>query len=188
MLDRRPRSRTLTVDQFFDEFAEIEDRYELIDGVPSMMAGGAVRHARVAGNIFSTLKAKLRGGSSEPFASDMGLRLNQTNLRYPDVAIYCDPRDLDPANSSEQGLRHPSVIFEVLSPSTPAFDRGGKVAEYQQLESVRTIVLVNAERRELEVHQRTGDDEWRKFMLGEGAPLEIAEPALTLTAEEIFGG
>lgn len=67
----------------------------------------------------------------------MGLQLDAGNLRYPDVAIYCDPRDFEQNLREVQTFRFPSVIFEVLSRSTRREDRGVKVAEYKEIATVK---------------------------------------------------
>lgn len=178
--------RKLTVDQFLAEYAGAQGKYELVDGEVWAMAGGSATHADIAGNVFFALKQKLRGNSCRPFNSDMGLELDRGNLRYPDVAIYCDPRDFDQDLREVQVFRHPSVIFEVLSPSTVREDRGAKVFEYKRLPSVTMIVLIDPVSQSVETHDRINDHEWRHRQLLREADLVLSEPAVTLTFGEIF--
>lgn len=108
------------MDEFLADHAQRPDeRWELEDGVPVMMSGGTRRHARVGGNIFATLHAKLRGSGCEPFNSDMLVRTGIVSARAPDVAIYCDSRDIA-GDPDERTMAFPSVVFEVLSPSPSA--------------------------------------------------------------------
>ncbi len=105
----------MTTTQFLDLYENVEGKWELIDGVPVMMSGGSIRHAWVGGNILVALSDKLRGTGCVPLGSDGGLRLDEHNVRYPDVAIYCDRRDLDLDAMKAKTFKHPCVIFEVLS-------------------------------------------------------------------------
>lgn len=185
MLSRR--RRYIDVAQFFAEYEGTDQKVELVDGEACMMAGGSREHAAAARNIIRWTGNKLEGSPCEPYGSDMGLELDSTNVRFPDVAIYCDERDLGAEASGTRTFRFPKVIFEVLSPSTHAFDRGGKTAEYKLIASVQSIVLVDVGTRTLEVHDRVAGTEWRQYTVERGDPLVLRDPALTLTATEIFG-
>lgn len=179
--------KPITVAQFLSDYCERSDgRWELIEGVPVMMAGGTVRHARVAGRLLAALYGKLRGSGCEPFNSDMLLRTGERTLRLPDVAIYCDPRDIA-GDDQTRILMFPKILFEVLSPSTQRDDRGRKLFEYQQIESVRVVVLIDADKRVIHVFTPETEGDWRHRKLAPGEALTIAEPAFTLTTDEIFG-
>lgn len=183
MLNRRRRK--LTIDQFFEEFADRDERFEMIDGEAWMMAGGTKAHNLTVGNIFRAVANRLAGSTCRPFGSDMGLMMDAENIRFPDVAVYCDPRDLSPDTDADPFLRYPVVVFEVLSPGTRVFDRGGKVAEYKRLASIETIVLVDHATRTCEVHERDGRG-WTEREVPADSSLEIRRPSLTLEAAEIF--
>ena len=99
----------LTIPEFVELYAPLPGKYELWDGVPVLMAGGTARHALIGVNIVSALRPKLRGTGCAPFNSDMMLRVGAENGRLPDVAIYCDPRDL--ADPSALAFELPSVVF-----------------------------------------------------------------------------
>ena len=184
----------LTIEEFFDfiDGRPEHERWELDDGVPvlvsdpTMMAGGTRRYARVAGRLFRRLADRLEGSGCEAFNGEMLLRTRDESARVPDVAIYCDPRDLD-GDDLERANSYPSVVFEVLSPSTQWTDRVRKLIEYKQIESMRAVVFVDAERRVLDVHTRLEPNEWRSSIVPQGAPLVLAFPAITVTADEIFG-
>ena len=178
--------RKLTAEEFYDLYGAVDAKYELVDGEAWAMSGGTVAHAMTAGNIFVALRTKLHGSGCQTFNSDMGLRLGAVDVRYPDVAIYCDPRDLGRDPATTRDFERPSVIFEVLSPSTELEDRRVKVIQYKAIDSVRTIVLVDPTRKVFELHHRATDREWQHFLSEPGDDLELGEPSLTLTAAEIF--
>ena len=176
----------MSAEEFLREFEGVEGKWELVDGEPRMMAGGSIRHADVALNISTALRVKLRGTGCRPYNSDTGLGLADDNIRYPDVAIYCDPRDLGRDRIATKTFNHPVVVFEVLSPSTAYYDRGDKVARYREIESVKVIVLVDPVARTFETYERLDADSWRVGRHPVGATLELAQPRVTLSADEMF--
>ena len=102
---------------------------------------------------------------------------------YPDVVVSCDPRD----HAAGQFIAHPTLIAEVLSESTAAFDRGNKFAAYRTLPSLREYVLVDIKARRVETFRRTPENDWlfHESLAGCG---ECFFPALNVSIpfEEIF--
>lgn len=183
-----PTRRRITVDQFFEEVGETEERFELIDGEIWQMAGGSIEHAAICLDIATALRVKLRGTPCRPLGSDAAVQLDEFNFRYPDVTIACDPRDISRvAMEGKRRLHHPKVVFEVLSPSTARTDRAIKVGQYKALPSITVIVLVDLAARTIELHERTGPAAWTQREVAAGDDLVLTDPALTLTAVEIFG-
>lgn len=174
----------MTADEFLYAYEGIEGRWELVAGVPVMMAGGTMRHGDVAANILTALRNKLRGKGCKAFGSDVGIHVDLYQIRYPDASVLCDPRDI--GVDALKAARFPIVVFEVLSPSTRGDDFGLKLPEYKSLESARAIVIVNAETETSELFERVGGREWRKSTIEQGKDLNLAAIALTLSAEDIF--
>ena len=171
--------------EFLDAFSGAEGKWELVRGVPRMMSGGTAAHNSIAANILTALRGKLRGTGCKPFNSDMGLEIADGEVRYPDLAIYCDPRDLALDPLVTRVFRHPSVLFEILSPSTERYDRGQKIMRYHDVQSLRTVILVDPATRLIEVYERE-EGGWSLHRQRAGADLDILDPAVTLTHDEIF--
>ena len=182
------KPQPLTFDEFVRLYEPLPDKYELVDGVAVMMAGSNNRHAFIASRILISLGRQLRGSGCVPVGSDAMLRLDEGNGRLPDVGIYCDPRDLETVNSEVTGLRFPRVLFEVLSPSTQREDRGAKVPRYQEIATLDTIVLVDPAARVFETYERLGPAQWRFTRQLPDADLILRDPAVTLSAAEVFDG
>ncbi|MGP7796659.1 Uma2 family endonuclease [Sphingomonas sp. CLY1604] len=160
-------------------------RYALIDGTIRMMAGVTPAHARVGGNILGYLYPRLRGTGCRPYNSDMGVRVDDTNLRYPDVTVFCG-NPAAPEREMERAYPDPVVIVEVLSPSTSANDEGDKLRLYRALPSVDTIVFVDPQAETSRVVQRLGPTAWRDDLFAQ--PHDVALPAIgvTIPHAEIF--
>lgn len=156
MIVQADRPRMSRAD-FLDWESRQTDKHEFYQGEVFAMAGARQAHVIVAGNCFALLKAHLRGSGCRTFIADMQLEVQAVDaIFYPDVFVSCDPRDL----AAERVLAHPRVIIEVLSDSTAAFDRGGKFAAYRTLPSLQEYVLIDPDRRSLEVFRRTATDDW----------------------------
>jgi Uma2 family endonuclease len=196
---RAQSKNRMTIEEFYDIYEHVAEKYELWDGVPIpkfgveeneagilMMAGGSAKHDAVSVNISALLRERLKGMGCRPFGSNMGLKLTAEAIAYPDAAIYCDKRDLSGDLLKVRQLSYPCVIFEVLSPSTAKFDQTEKLFAYQRLESVKAIVIVDPAEERLTLHQRTGPESWTMEKLPQGSDLVLTDPALSLTAADIF--
>lgn len=90
----------------------------------------------VSGNLLAAFKQRLRGGPYQVYVSDLKLRIQAVDaFFYPDVMVSCDPRD----HAASQYIEHPTLLAEVLSESTAAFDRGDKSVAYRTLVSLRGV-------------------------------------------------
>ncbi len=131
---------------------------EYFDGCIRAMAGASRAHNLIALNLGSEIRSQLRDRPCETYVSDMRVRTGPSGLyTYPDVVVVCgEPRFEDDELDT---LLNPTVIVEVLSPSTEAADRGRKFASYRRLASLQEYVLVAQDRACVERYTRQGD-EW----------------------------
>ncbi|OWY67594.1 hypothetical protein B7486_30860 [cyanobacterium TDX16] len=144
-----------------DEYLQLEDasniKHEYIDGQVYAMAGASDSHVTVALNLATLLRSHVRGSACRVFIADMKARIESLNrFYYPDVMVTCDPHDRETSTYK----CFPSLIVEVLSDSTEAFDRGDKFVDYQELESLREYVLINTKRQRVECFRRNEQGLW----------------------------
>ncbi len=180
-----PLYRKITVDEFLAIDFGTDRKFELVDGVIRMMTGGTPAHSRVASNILIYLGTKLRGTGCRAYNSDMGVRVNDTDMRYPDVSVFCG-NPATPEREEARAFGDPTVIVEVLSSSTAKEDQGEKLAQYRELASVDTIVFVDPSNELTRLIQRLGPTAWRDDLFAQ--PHDVALPSLGLTIPhtEIF--
>ncbi len=121
---------------------EAEFKSEYRDGQIVMMPGASREHVLISGNIFGHLFIQLLDRTCEVYANDMRVKVRDSGLyTYPDVIVVCDePRFEDGYFDT---LLNPTVIVEVLSPSTEDYDRRGKFYAYQTLDSLQEYILVS---------------------------------------------
>ena len=174
--------RLLTVAEFLDIQFPDGVKAELERGVIRLMGGGSTGHARVQMNLYGFLRAALRGSGCRPYGSDAGVETVDLTIRYPDLTIACGPQ----LTEDRKALVDPRVIMEVLSPSTRLLDEGPKLAEYQRLSSVDTVVLVDPVAERVRVVQRMGPDEWHDRRYAEPADVSLPALGITIPHAEMF--
>ncbi|HET7079982.1 MAG TPA: Uma2 family endonuclease [Chloroflexia bacterium] len=129
---------------------------EYLAGEIFAMAGAREEHNTIAANIVRQLGNQFQGRPCRVYVSDMRVRVSPAGLyTYPDVVAVCGPREF--ADAHHDTLINPTVIFEILSPSTEAYDRGEKFAQYWRLASLTDYVLVAQDRVRVEHFTRQGD-------------------------------
>jgi Uma2 family endonuclease len=136
-------------------------RHEFLDGEIYAMAGGTREHAAICANLMVALGAQLRGHGCQVHSSDLRIRVLETGLAtYPDLTIVCQRAELDP--DDRNSVTNPTVLVEVSSPSTAAYDRGEKLEHYKKIPSLREVVLVAHEERLIEIWRRGDNDVWSR--------------------------
>src|SRR5829696_6777349 len=158
---------------------------EYINGHVYAMAGASRVHNLIAGNAFAELRAQLRGRSCEAYVNDMRVKVERTGMyTYPDVMGLCDqPRFED---DSVDTLLNPTVIIEVLSPSTERYDRGEKFAHYRRLESLREYILIAQDIRRIDHYRRDGDTWVLTEVSGPDSVLVISSLSCTLRLSDLY--
>jgi Uma2 family endonuclease len=152
----------MTPAQFLLWELEQAERYDFVDGQAYCMAGGTLEHSEGALSVALALKNHLKGSPCRVFMSDVQVRVEQLgNYFYPDISVTCSPADL--ADPQATYIAQPSLIIEVLSPSTAAYDRGDKFASLRQLASLKEYALLDLGAQRLEVFRRNAQDRWELF-------------------------
>jgi len=174
----------------FQDYLDVEElgavRHEFLDGEIYAMAGGTPEHAALAAAILTTLGSQLRGRGCRPYSSDLRLRVPATGLAtYPDAAVICGEPIRDPDSSTH--VINPTIVVEVLSPSTEDYDRGEKRQHYEQLVSLREYVLIAQDRRSVEVYAR-GEREttWTRREYGARERIVLASLGLEIEVDALY--
>jgi Uma2 family endonuclease len=136
-----------------------ETKHEFFNGEIFAMAGASEEHDTICMNLAATLLPQVRKNGCKVHSSDMRLKVLETGLyTYPDISIYC--LDLVFTGDRPDTLTNPSIIFEVLSPSTEIHDRNTKFRHYQQIPSLQEYVLVAQDKPRIERFMRQKDSLW----------------------------
>ena len=148
----------------FEDYLAVERestdvRHEYLQGQVFAMAGGSYEHSLITANLAGELRQRLKDGPCAVLSSDMRMRIEAADAcAYPDVSVLCgEPLFHD---ARRDVLTNPVLIAEVLSPSTEAYDRGGKFALYRRLPSLRHYLLVAQDQVAVDVFTRQPDGRW----------------------------
>ena len=147
----------MTLEGFLAWEAEQPERWAFFNGEAFMMAGGSDIHNAISLNTAFALRQTLRGTRCNVFMSDVRLRLAESDdLFYPDVFVTCSDAD----RARRQVKEDPTLIAEVLSPSTEAYDRGDKFAAYRRFAGLKTVLFLSQDRAHVECFTRGEDGRW----------------------------
>ena len=138
-----------TVEDFLAFEAEEPERYEFVGGIVRMMTGGSFAHSVIKTNVANGLNAALGNGPCLAVVDELKV-VTDTAIMYPDVVVVCTPMAPDDDRVSD-----PTVVVEVLSPTTERHDRIAKWREYQRIGALRHFVVVAQKERRIEVYSRT---------------------------------
>jgi Uma2 family endonuclease len=176
----------LTPEEYLAREREAEIKSEYYDGETFAMAGGSEEHSLIAVNVAGTLNSRLADRPCKVYNSDMRVQVEAEGpYAYPDVSVVCGEAEF--ADEKKDTLVNPTVIVEVLSPTTEAWDRGGKFERYQQRASLQEYVLIAQDRPRVERYRRHGDAEWLLTVaVGLEARLTLASIGCDLALVEIY--
>jgi Uma2 family endonuclease len=133
----------LTIEEYLEFENASEEKHEYYLGEVFAMAGPKVAHNIITGNIFGELKQKLKEKSCQPFTSDQRIFIPANTLfTYPDISIVCG--EIETKDNDEWNILNPTVILEVLSPSTKNYDRGDKFKLYRDIVTLKEYILVDS--------------------------------------------
>jgi Uma2 family endonuclease len=143
-----------TFEEYLALEREAEFKSEYIRGEIVAMSGGTYTHALIAANVLAGLGVRLRGTECRALGSDMRLLILREGIgTYPDAMVLCGKPEFHDGRSDV--LLNPTVVIEVLSPSTEAYDRGLKFEFYRSIPSLRHVVFVAQDHMSIEVYERT---------------------------------
>lgn len=152
----QPQPR-LSVEEYLEMERTSEVRHEYYDGEIFAMVGASLNHNRILTNLVVLLHPQVRKRRCEICVNDMRVHVPATGLyTYPDLVVICGKPEL--ADEQGETLLNPTVIFEVLSESTEAYDRGQKFEHYRSLDSLMEYLLVAQDKAKIEhfVRQKDG--------------------------------
>jgi Uma2 family endonuclease len=151
------------------------------------MAGGSPEHNLISMNVAGELWSQLEQSPCRVYPSDQRVKIGDTGpYTYPDVIVVYEEPEYEEARP--RSLLNPTLIVEVLSETTEAYDRGSTFAHYQTLASLREYVLIASDQRRIERFARQeGSAEWvYGESRGEGGPLALTSIGCVLSLERVY--
>jgi len=159
-----------------------DTKSEYIAGDIFAMSGGSPAHNLIDMNIGASLHAQLKQRPCRVYTSDQRVQVNDGYV-YPDLSIVCG----EPVFANKDNLQNPTVLVEVLSPSTADYDAGGKFTRYRHIDSLQEYLMVAQDTCQIILCTRQTDRSW---LLREytdlAAKVELSSIACQLAMPDVY--
>jgi Uma2 family endonuclease len=167
-----------TLAEFEAWHARQPERWEFIEGRPRLMAPASMTHSILKRNVLRALDRALIDSGCEVLVDGPQILTDEISA-IPDVVVTCAPLDL-----STPAVAEPTIIVEVMSPSSEADDTLRKWFSYRKIASLKHYLVIAQDRRLVQIHSRAGDL-WRERFVSEGA-IELDEPPLRVEVAALY--
>ena len=148
-----------TAEEYLAMERDSDIRHQFVQGEIFAMSGASRKHNVISGNTFAALHNQLKNRPCEIYNNDMRVKISSCgDYVYPDIVAVCDKPQLE--DEQLDTLLNPTLIIEVLSESTEAYDRGRKFTAYRSLDSLREYLLIAQDGVQIEHYQRQGEGHW----------------------------
>lgn len=148
-----------TVEDYLAFERDSQEKHEFVGGEVYLMTGASESHNLIVANVIMTLGVQLRRRPCRVYPSDMLVRIAATgDFHYPDVSVVCGEAVI--LREARDILLNPTVVIEVLSPSTELYDRGRKFHNYRTLDSLQEYLLITQDAYRIERFLRHADGQW----------------------------
>ena len=136
-----------------------DTKHEYFQGEIFAMSGASFKHNRISTNAIFSLRSSLKGKNCFPYGSDLRIHIPENSLfTYPDISVICG--EIESTDDKFDTATNPKVIFEILSPSTKNYDKGGKFSLYRQIYSLQDYILIDSESVMVEKFSKNDDGSW----------------------------
>ena len=174
----------MTLKDFLAWENEQPERHEFHRGEVFAMVGGRRVHGRVVSNLVRRFSEALDGSPCQVFHEGMKVEVEVDTVFYPDVFVTCDQADL----ATDMLFRAPTLVIEVLSPGTQAYDRSQKFALYRRIPALQEYILVDPDTRRVEAFRKGADGLWVLHDMSDGDTLHAASIEARVPLAEVFDG
>ena len=181
---RAPVTATLSVEEYIVlEEAQLERRFEYIDGELYEMPGGTSYHDDIRWNLIFVLYPQLLDSDCKFHSSDMRVRISDTRYVYPDLTLVCGGSRYDNNNTT---LLNPVLAVEITSPNSLVYDRVDKRDFYTAVPSMQAYLVIDQHRIFAELHTRDGQRWLRDEFDSLGDVIEIEALGCRLPLSAIY--
>jgi Uma2 family endonuclease len=178
--------RNFTIEEYLEYEDASDEKHEYYQGEILAMSGARVTHNIITVNLLTKLKHTLKGKPCNPFNSDQRIFIPSNSLfTYPDISIVCG--EILTRNNDDWNILNPSVVIEVLSPSTKSYDRGDKFKLYRDIPSLKEYILVDSESITIEAFHLNHTHHWelREYKKAEDILL-VKTVQLSISLRDIY--
>jgi Uma2 family endonuclease len=184
-MSSQPKSR-FTPEEYLALERQAEYKSEYFAGEMFAMVGASRKHNLIATNIITAIGQQLKKKPCEIYTSDMRVRVPATGLyTYPDVVVACGEPEFE--DEHVDTLLNPTLIIEILSPSTASYDRIKKFGYYRTIESLSEYLLLAQDEYKVEQYVKQADSRWLLSDISSLAGmLELSSIQCTLALADVY--
>ncbi|MES1216862.1 MAG: Uma2 family endonuclease [Bacteroidota bacterium] len=181
-----PKYNYISPDEYLDMERASEEKHEYYDGFVIAMSGARLRHNQVVSNLMAKIGSYLQNKNCQILPSDMRISTPTRDAYiYPDASIVCGEPKLE--DDKFDTLINPSVVFEILSPSTQKNDRGYKLLYYKNIPSLKEYIMIDASKRFIQVVRKEANGAWRfEDIPGISASFFIETINLSISFDDLY--
>jgi Uma2 family endonuclease len=151
-------NKQYTLEEYLELERDVHEKHEFFGGEIFAMGGASEAHNLIVGNVLAYLHQRLRGKPCRVYPSDMRVKVSVSGLyTYPDVVVVCGQSRIEAPGDT---LLNPTLLVEVLSESSEAYDRGKKSEQYRTLASLTDYLLIAQDRMLVEHYSRQPVERW----------------------------
>jgi Uma2 family endonuclease len=155
-----PKYNYISPEEYLEMERASEEKHEYYDGYVVSMSGASKEHNFITVNLLREISSFLKGQKCRILPSNMRVCTPGSDAYiYPDASIVCDELELE--DDKFDTLLNPSVVFEILSPSTQKNDRGYTLLYYQNIPSLQQYVMIDSKRKHVQSVVKQPDGDWR---------------------------
>jgi len=181
-------SQQMTLEEYLEFDYHAEGRYEYFDGEVIEMSGGSPEHSLLGSRLSRLLGNQLDPKGCLVFQSDVRIKVPaMLPYRFGDVSALCGKPIYEDLGKSKL-LVNPTLIVEVLSPSTENYDREEKFKAYKSIESLREYVLISQVKKFVTLYVKHNEKFWFQSEYVSGETLNIESLDCELSVDEIYQG
>lgn len=176
----------LTPEEYLELERTSDEKHEYWYGGMYGMAGGLPPHSFVINNIQTALTNLLRDRDCHVFNAELRVAVRWDALiTYPDATVVCGPPKY--VDDRRDTVTNPTLVVEVLSPSTAGKDRGDKTFLHRQVYSMREILLVEPTPVWIEHYWKLPNGHWElETVTDPSAILKLPNLDCELSVAEIY--
>lgn len=161
--------------EFINWERNAQTKHEYVDGRIIDMAGASIPHNKLLSNIIMNVGPVLKGKTCNIYPSDLRVySVSKESYFYPDATIICG--ELEFSDEAKDTVTNPTVVFEILSPSTKDYDLGTKLYHYMQIKSMEQYIIIDSTNLFVHSWVRQKDGAWRFQESNEQTDQILIEP------------
>ncbi len=182
-----PKYNFISPKEYLEMERASDEKHEYFDGQVYLMSGASLKHAKVATNLMVRVGSFLDNKECSVLAETMRVATESRDAyMYPDLLIYCNEEELE--DDKFDTLLNPSVIIEILSPSTRSIDKGRKFLYYQEIPSLKEYFMIDTIKQRVYIAKKPINGKWFFDTTVENGSIFIETINFHLSLSDIYKG